>query len=215
MERNRKKTRLAWGIFLLVLGGLLLGGCASFGPKQPEVLVSGKEGMVVYKEKYEFKTPYGWALLQNVSGGDFEFGFFKKEEGAFPSQTSFVYDPEPFGSSPDLKTRSEQYCTRFLFNSGIIPKVQKEEQVQVMGLPALVLILEGKNPYRDEKSRSKIYLVKKGDRIISFVCTQWRPINAAFSEEPFQIYNSFVDSFKFLKKPFYESFEERMKKAGL
>jgi hypothetical protein len=215
MERNGKKARLTWGILLLILGGLFLGGCASFGPKEPAALVPAKEGMAIYKEKYEFKVPYGWSLLQNVSGGDFEFGFLKMEEGAFPSQTTFVYDPEPFGSSPDLKTRSEQYCTRFLFNSGIIPKLEKEESVRVMGLPALVMILEGKNPNRDEKSRSKIYLVKQGDRIISFVCTQWRPLNAAFSDEPFRLYDRFVDTFKFLKKPFYERFEEQMKKAGL
>ncbi len=60
-----------------------------------------------------------------------------------------------------------------------------------------------------------MYLIKKGSRVISFVCTQWRPLNASYSEEPFEQYEAFVQSFKFVKKDFYESFEEELKKAGL
>jgi hypothetical protein len=60
-----------------------------------------------------------------------------------------------------------------------------------------------------------VYLIKKGSRIISFVCTQWRPLNASFSQEAFDHYEAFVQSFKFVKKDFYENFEEALKKAGL
>ena len=54
-----------------------------------------------------------------------------------------------------------------------------------------------------------------GNRIVSFVCTQWRPLDGAFSQEPFDRFEIFVQTFKFLKKDFYENFEEELKKAGL
>lgn len=212
-----KKTMSRWilGISLLAMTGLLLGGCAALAPKKTPALVPAKDGMAVYKDKYKFKAPLGWALLQNVEGGDFELGFLKMEKGNFPSQTTFVYDPEPFGSSRDLDTRAKQYCTRFLFNSGISPEIKKREKVEVMGLPALSFYLEGENPNRAEKAKSKIYLIQKGNRIISFVCTQWRPIKGTFDPASFDRFEEFVKSFKFLKKTFYENFEDKLNKLGI
>lgn len=214
MERGTM-SRWILGIFLLAMTGLLLGGCAALAPKKTPALVPAKDGMAIYKDKYEFKAPLGWSLLQNLEGGDFELGFLAMEKGAFPSQTTFMYDPEPFGSSRDLDTRGKQYCTRFLFNSGISPEIKKQEKVEVMGLPALSFYLEGENPNRAEKAQSKIYLVKKGDRIISFVCTQWRPIDGTFDPSGFDRFEEFVKSFRFVKKTFYEDLEAKMKKLGI
>ena len=138
-------------------------------------------------------------------------GFLTIEGSEFPSQTTFIFDDEPYGSSQDLDRRSEQYCTRFLFNSGVLIQPQKKEKVQIMGQPALALYIEGENPNRGEKSKSIVYLVKRGERIISFVCTQWRPLQGTFSPEPFEHFDKFVNSFKFLKKGFYEDFDEKLK----
>ena len=85
----------------------------------------------------------------------------------------------------------------------------------VDGREAIALSLEGENPHRSEKARSKVYLVKKGNRIISFVCTMWRPINGTYGQEPFDYFETFVQSFKFLQKDFYQNFEEELTKAGL
>jgi len=71
--------------------------------------------------------------------------------------------------------------------------------------------MEGENPNRNEKAKSKIYLLKNGNRIISFVCTQWRPLNGTYSQEPFDHFETFVSSFKFLKKDFYEEIEEKIR----
>jgi hypothetical protein len=205
----------AWviGILLMVLIGLFLGGCATTGEKPKPFLVATDKGTAVYDEKYEFKAPLGWKLLRELSGGDFEFGFLKFEQGDFPSQTTFIYDPEPFGSAQGLETRAKQYCTRFLWNSGIQAKVKKLEALQLWGDSAVVIHLDGENPNRNEKATSVVYLVKKGHRVISFACTQWRPMNGVFSQEPFQQFETFVQSFRFLKKTFYEEFEEKLKKA--
>ena len=159
--------------------------------------------------------PKGWIMMKNVEGGDFELGFFRFEKGDFPSQTTFMYDDMPYGSSQDLEKRADYYCTKFLFNSGIDLEVKKRERLTINGREALAIDMEGQNHVTKEKAKSKVYLVKKGSRIISFVCTQWRPLNASYSQDPFDHFEAFVHSFKFVKKDFYESFEEELKNAGL
>ena len=91
----------------------------------------------------------------------------------------------------------------------------QSEKTKIIGLDAVAISMEGENPNRKEKAKSKVYLVKKGNRVISFVCTQWRPLNGTYSQEPFDHFEAFVQSFKFLKKNFYENFEEELTKAGL
>ena len=208
------RTMSGWvaGILLLAGAGLFQGGCATMGEKPKTTLVVTDKGTAVYEDKYEFKAPMGWKLLREVSGGDFEFGFFKFEKGDFPSQTTFIYDPEPFGSAQDLDTRAKQYCTRFLWNSGILAEVRKQDHVQLWGHAAIVMQLEGENPNRNEKAKSMVYLVKTGSRIISFTVTQWRSMNGMFDPEPFEQFQAFVQSFKFLKKTFYEEMEEKIEK---
>ena len=214
---GRKITpKLALGLGVALLVGLLLGGCATMMPEKPRDVVSTDRGTVIFQEKYEFKKPpAGWAMMKNLEGGDFELGFLKMERGEFPSQTTFIYDDQPFGSSRELDRRAKQYCTRFLFNSGMFPEVRKQEKTQLMGLPALAIDMEGENPNQAEKAKSKIYLIQKGNRIISFVCTQWRPIKGTYDQAPFDQFEEFVKSFKILKPSFYEKFEEEMKQVGL
>jgi hypothetical protein len=194
----------------------LLAGCAwTRPPKAPPMIATG-QGTVIYLDKYEFKPPPArWRLMQNVEGGDFELGFMLFERGEFPSQTTFMYDDLPYGSSQDLDKRADYYFTRFLFNSGLALQVKNRQRLTLGGRDALAIDVEGQNRVSKEKARSKVYMIKKGSRIISFVCTQWRPLDAAYSQEPFDHYDAFVQSFKFVKKDFYDEFEEEMKKAGL
>ncbi len=192
--------------------GLLLSGCAAMAPQKPSALTPTNQGTVIYMGKYEFKSPpAGWRLVKNLEGGDFELGFMKLEKGDFPSQSFFIFDEEPFGSSRELDRRAEQYCTRFLFNSGMFPQIQRREQIQIQGQPAFAIYLAGENPNRSEKVQSKVYLVRRGERIISFVCTQWRPLNENFDPAGFAPFEEFVQSFKFLKPSFYEDLNEKIK----
>ncbi len=209
-----RRTVYGWaaGITLTAVALLFLSGCATTGNKPKPVLVPTDRGTVVYEDKYEFKPPVGWKLLREVSGGDFEFGFLMFEKGDFPSQTTFIYDPEPFGSAQDLDTRAKQYCTRFLWNSGILPEAKRQDHVQLWGHDAIRIELEGENPNRGEKAKSLVYLVKNGSRVISFTVTQWRPMKGTFDQGPFEQFEAFVKSFKFLKKTFYEEMEEKIKK---
>jgi hypothetical protein len=215
---SRKSRAGGWGlgISLLVAASLLLGGCASMQQREkPRDVVATDRGTLIFKEKYEFKRPpTGYSMLKNEEGGDFEIGFFKIEKGDFPSQTTFIYDDLPFGSSRNLEERAKQYCTRFLFNTGMLPEVKNREKTEVVGLPAMAIYLEGENPNQGEKAKSKVYLVQKGNRIVSFLCTQWRPLKGTYDPAGFNDFEEFVKSFKFLKPSFYESFEDRLKQAG-
>ena len=215
MKNQRKRAFVpgTWGIVLGLLAALSL-GCATMEPKKSYLSPAGND-RVMYLDKYEFKKPpEGWALMRGIENQDFEFGFVKFEKGEFPTQTTFMYDDQPYGSSRDLEKRAEYYCTRFLFNSGIDLRVPKREKLTIDGRPAMAVYMEGENPTSKEKAKSLVYLIKKGDRIISFVCTQWRPLNGTFSQEPFDQFDAFVKSFKFLKKDFYENFEAQLKQAG-
>jgi hypothetical protein len=194
----------------------LLGACATTSSEKAPTLVPTGQGTVIFLEKYEFKPPpQGWIMMKNLEGGDFELGFLRFEKGVFPSQTTFMYDDMPYGSSQELEKRADYYCTKFLMNSGIDLEVKKRERLTINGRDALALYMEGQNKITKEKAKSKVYLIKKGSRIISFVCTQWRPLSASFGQESFDHYEAFVHSFKFVKKDFYENFEEELKKAGL
>jgi hypothetical protein len=113
------------------------------------------------------------------------------------------------------ETRARQDCTRFHFNSGVLPDVKKQDNVQLWGQPAIAIYQEGENPNRNEKAKSLVYLVKKGDRIISFALTQWRPMQGTYVQVAFIEFEAFVQSFKFLKKSFYENFEGKLNKLGV
>jgi hypothetical protein len=212
------KAIFRWIVIVLALAlvGLFFGGCATVGEKPKPALVATDRGTAIYEDKYEFKAPMGWKLLRNLSPGegDFEFGFLKLEyeDGEYPSQSTFIYDAEPYGSSRDLDTRAKQYLTRFLWLSGMFPEVKKQQEIELWGQPAIVMYLEGENPNRGEKAKSQVYLVKKMTRIISFVFTQWRPMNGTFDSVPFEQFEMFLKSFKFLKPTFYEEIEKKIQK---
>jgi hypothetical protein len=209
---NKAMFRLILRICAMAMTLLLLGGCATPVREKPKAaFVPTDQGTVVYEDKYEFKAPLGWKVLRAGSGGDFEFGFFKPE-GEYPSQTTFAYDDEPYGNSRVLEARANQYQTLFLMTTGLILTESKIEKAEVTGLPAVILQIEGVNPSQNEKGKSKIYLVRRGEWVVSFLCTQWRPMKGTYDPKDFEIFDTFVKSFKFLKKTFWEEIEERIKR---
>jgi hypothetical protein len=200
---NKTMFRLILGICLLSMTMLFLWGCATTVKEKPKAaLVPTDQDTIVYEDKYEFRVPTGWKALSAESKGDFEFGY-SKFEGKYPSQTTIAYDDEPYGSSRDLETRAKQYQTLFIAATGLIMTETSIEKSDMMGQPTIVLNTEGKNPNQNEKAKSKFYLVKRGDWIISFLCTQWRPMNGTYDPKDFEIFDTFVKSFKFLKPGFF------------
>jgi hypothetical protein len=209
---NKTMSRLILGICLLSVTVLFLWGCATTVREKPKpAFALTDQGTVVYEDKYEFKAPTGWKVLSAESGGDFEFGF-SKLEGEYPSQTTFAYDDEPYGSSRDLETRAKQYQTLFFAATGLIMTESSIEKAEITGQSVVVLNTEGKNPNQNEKGKSKVYFVKRGEWIVSFLCTQWRPMSGTYDPKDFEIFDTFVKSFKFLKPGFFEEIKERIEK---
>ncbi len=110
------------------------------------------------------------------------------------------------------ETRAKQYQTLFFAATGMIMAQSKVQKTEVMGQPAAILETEGLNPNQNEKAKSKVYLVKRGDWIVSFLCTQWRPLNGVYDLKDFEIFDTFANSFKYLKPGPFEDIIERIKK---
>jgi hypothetical protein len=162
--------------------------------------------MVIWEDEFEFKPPpVAWKIIQVESGGEFSFGFLRQETGPFPCQSMFVYDEDPFGASGNLDVRQEEFFKRFLWGTCLKFQVLEKKKIQVAGGEGMAVIVEGKDPVRKEKVKAKVVFAKRGERVVSFYITQWRPISEAFDPSAFEVFDQFVGSFKFLKKSFYET----------
>jgi hypothetical protein len=194
-------------ILTLIAAGVWLSGCAMMAPEsaQKPYRIS-PQGTVIYEEEFEFAPPpLGWKMLLPETGGDINFGFMRQDGGPFPSMSTFAYDEEPFGCSTQFEGREKEFFKRFLFNAIVQFQVLERKKVQVVGGEGLQVDVEGKDPVKGEKVRARIIFGKRGDRVIGFYITQWRPIAGTYDMGAFDDFDRFVKSFKFLKKSFYET----------
>lgn len=181
-------------------------GCASLESSKKVPYKMTPQGMVVWNDEFEFRPPpLGWKVIQVESGGEFSFGFLKQEPGQFPSQSTFVYDEDPFGASGNLEVRQEEFFKRFLWGTCLKFQVLDKKKIQVVGGEGLAVIVEGKDMVKKEKVRAKVVFAKRGNRVVSFYITQWRSIESPFDPSAFVVFDQFVGSFKFLKPSFYET----------
>jgi hypothetical protein len=190
-----------------VLVTVILSACTTMETTQKPYKFS-QQGTVIWNDEFEFKPPpLEWKVIQVESGGEFGFGFLKVDSGPFPSQSMFVYDEEPFGCSTQFDNREAEFFGRYLWSSAMSldMKILERQKVQVLGGEGLAVVAEGKDPVKKEKVKSKVVFGKRGDRVVAFYLTQWRPIDGSYDPSAFEIFDKFVSSFKFLKKSFYET----------
>jgi len=194
------------GIILCVLlVGVWLSGCATTQTVQKPYRIS-PQGTVIWDDEFEFAPPpLGWKLLIPEEGGDINIGFMRMDRGPFPSSTTFAYDEEPFGFSTQFEGREIEFFKRFLFNAILQFQILERKKVQVVGGEGLAVTVEGKDPVKKEKVRAKVIFGKRGERVIGFYITQWRPLDGTYDLSAFEDFDKFVNSFKFLKKSFYET----------
>lgn len=197
--------RKALFILCLLCFGGWVSGCATT-ETAPKPYRLSSQGTVIWEEEFEFALPpLGWKLLRPETGGDINFGFMKQDAGPFPSVTTFAYDEEPFGCSTQFEGREREFFKRFLFNAIVEFKMLGKQKVEVVGGEGLQVDVEGKDPVKGEKVRARVIFGKRGERIVGFYITQWRPIDGVYDMSAFEIFDKFVRSFKFLKKSFYET----------
>jgi hypothetical protein len=196
------------GLIILCVGWVLVwvSGCATMEPRKPVPYKLSSQGMVIWDDEFEFvPPPPDWKLLRPEEGGDINFGFMRSDPGGFPSMTTFAYDEEPFGCSTEFEGREKEFFKRFLFNAILQFQILERNKTKAVDGEGLAMTVEGKDPIRKEKVRAKVVLCKRGERVVGFYITQWRPIDGTYDLSAFEVFDKFVASFKFLKKSFYET----------
>jgi hypothetical protein len=194
-------------ILCLVLVVAWLSGCATTETTKKPYRLS-QQGTVIWEDEFEFlPPPPDWKLLRVETGeNDINFGFMRSDPGPFPSVTTFAYDEDPFGcTAASFEGREREFFKRFLFNAILQFQILNRKKVQVVGGEGLAVLVEGKDPVKKEKVRAKVVFGKRGDRIVGFYITQWRPMDGSYDLSAFDVFDKFVASFKFLKKSFYET----------
>jgi hypothetical protein len=190
--------------------GMIFSACAALEtPKRPYTYTP--QGMVIWNDEFEFKRPpSGWRVVQVEVGGEFGFGYLKRDRGPFPSQSMFVYDEEPFGCSSELGERGEEFFKRYLWSTAMLAdmKILEKKKVQVVGEEGLAILAESKDPVKNEKVKSEVVFGKRGGRVVAFYLTQWRPMDGTYDPSAFEVFDQFWGSFKYLKKSFYQTIEE-------
>lgn len=203
-----KRKRITW-LWSLPIVLFFLSGCAGLGlstaPRPYEVT---PKGTVIYKEEFEFKLPpLGWNLFwpEGDDEGEFAFGFMKRDPGPFPSQSVFAYDEDPFGFSKKFEEREKEFFKRFLWNAILDFQILERRKVQILGREGWEVTAEGKDPVKKEKVKAKVIFGKRGDRVVAFYISQWRPMDGTYDPSAFDTFDQFISSFKYLKKSFYET----------
>jgi hypothetical protein len=186
--------------------GSFVSGCAMTGSSKKSPLERTAAGTVVFDGEFEFAAPPpGWGLVQVESGGEFGFGFLKVDPGGFPSQSMFVFDEEPFGCATGYEDREKEFFKRFLWNTTLNFKVLEKKKFKLQNGEGYAVTAEGQDPIRKEKARAEVIFGRRGDRVVSWYLTQWRPIDGTFDPSAFEVFEKFAASFKYLKKSFYET----------
>jgi hypothetical protein len=193
-------------LFYMMVVGYFVSGCAMMEGSKKSPLERTAQNTVVFGGEFEFAPlPPGWRLVQVESGGEFGFGFLKGDPGAFPSQSMFVYDEDPFGCATDFENREKEFFRRFLWNTVLNFQVLEKKKFQLQNGEGLAVTVEGKDPMKKEKARAEVIFGKRGDRVVAFYITQWRHIDGTFDPSAFEVFEKFAASFKYLKKSFYET----------
>jgi hypothetical protein len=171
-------------ILCLMLVAAWLSACAITEPAKKVPYRLSPQGTVIWEDEFEFRPPpLDWKLLRvEVGENDISFGFTRSDPGGFPSVTAFAYDEDPFGcTAGSFEGREREFFKRFLFNAILQFQILERKKVQVVGGEGLAVIVEGKDPVKKEKVRAKVVFGKRGDRIVGFYITQWRPLPLRFS----------------------------------
>jgi len=200
------KKNILIPLLLMLAIGIVLSGCATTQADKPKPYRMTPQGTVIWEDEFEFlPPPPDWKLLRVEEGGDINFGFMRNDPGGFPSMTTFAYDEEPFGCATRFEDREKEFFKRFLFNAIVQFQVLEKKPVKVVGGEGLAVTVEGKDPVKKEKVRAKVVFGKRGDRVVGWYITQWRPMEATYDLSAFEIFDKYVNSFKFLKPSFYQT----------
>jgi len=194
--------RILW----LGLLALTLSACAAQSPAviDPLAALRQPDGTVVWQEEYAFTPPPApWSLV-SLDEDDYSVAFAKECREYFPCQSTLAYAEEPFGYSKDFEQRAKEFFKRFLWASRVVFGEPEFESISFNGQPALIARIEGKEWVKKQKVWAKVVFARRGERVVGFYYTQWRPEEIPHDLADEAAFDAFVRSFKFVKPSFYE-----------
>jgi hypothetical protein len=172
------------------------------------VVTRNSDGTISYNGEYRFLPPPSppWELLQGNETTQYVFGYYRKDPGPLQLEsTFFAYDEEPYGYSRDVEERAREFLKRFYWSSYVNVTVLEKKQTPILGGQGFAVVMEGRDPVKKIKVRSKVIFGKRGERVVAFYINQWRAINGKYDLAAFDIFDKFAESLKFLRKSFYET----------
>ena len=195
-------------VWTLLLPLLFLGGCTPSAPTDPLAALRTEKGTVVLEGEYEFvPPPPPWRLL-SLDDTDYSVAFFRgcsdKEPGLYPCESDFAYAEEPFGYSRNLKRREEEFFRRFLWAARVDFEEPRLEKISLWGSDALQAETVGHERVLRQKVLVRVLFAHRGERVVAFYFSQWRPEDRTFDRGQIEDFEAFVNSFKFLRPSFYQ-----------
>ena len=189
---------------------LFLAGCAVRQPQPADPLADMRtpDGTVVWQQEYEFvPPPEPWRLIL-LDEDDYSVAFYRscteKDPGTFPCESTMAYAEEPFGYSRDFEERQDEFFDRFLWAARVNFEEPELEKTTLFGRDALRAETVGLEPVLDQKVLVNVIFARRGERVVAFYFTQWRPKDRNFNRALLPDFNQFAESFRFLKPSFYQ-----------
>ena len=189
---------------------LFLAGCAVRQPQPADPLADMRtpDGTVVWQQEYEFvPPPEPWHLIL-MDEDDYSVAFYRscteKDPGTFPCESTMAYAEEPFGYSRDFEERQDEFFDRFLWAARVNFEDPELEKTTLFGRDALRAETVGHEPVLNQKVLVNVIFARRGERVVAFYFTQWRPKDRNFNRSLLTDFNGFAESFRFLKPSFYQ-----------
>jgi len=190
----------------------LLFGCRTVSPPpDPFDGLRGADGTVVWQEEYAFVPPPSpWQLLR-LDEDDYSLAFFhgcsNEAPGTFPCESTLAYAEEPFGYSQSLPERQREFFRRFLWAARVDFEEPQLQRVEALGGEALQAETVGHERVLRHKVLARAIFARRGERVVAFYYTQWRPDDRPFDRSQLADFDRFVESFGFRKRSFYEQLQ--------
>ena len=206
MNAGRLNGTILLPILALVL---LVPGCAQHRAPTAPPLERNPDGSVVWQQEYRFAPPPApWQLI-NLDEDDYSIAYLKICTEGYPCQSTLAFAEEPFGYSLDFQERQAEFFKRFLWASRVEFEPARLRPATLFGKDALEAVTYGVEPVLGHTVRAKVLFARRGERVVGFYFTQWRPGGGEFDRSDEADFDRFVESFAFERPSFYEQLESR------